>query len=182
MLLQPSAPDSPPAVQPQTTSHRKGGRPPNARKGKLGKNQYTKDKDDRDGSPSRSQSRDVDSGHTINTRAANAEAKVGRSKGHNMNKVSMADLKRRVTNILDFITRTQVEMAEDSSPFKVDAGAAFIKEIADSVSDIVNVNGGGVTNGQKTEEGHEKEFKNLTCVEMMDVLTRELMKWKEEFT
>lgn len=101
-----------------------------------------------------------------------------------MHKVSMVDLKRRVTGILDFITRTQVEMAEDPSPFKNEAGSALIKDIVDGVSDLVKVNGSGITNGGKTADGQEikeKEFKDLTCVEMMDVLTRELMKWKEEF-
>jgi len=100
----------------------------------------------------------------------------------------MADLKRRVTGILDFITRTQVEMAEDPSPFRNEAGSALMKDLADGVSDIVKVNGNGngngTTNGEKADgqESKEKEFKDLSCVEMMDVLTRELMKWKEEFT
>jgi hypothetical protein len=118
--------------------------------------------------------------HTVTTRAANAENKSGRSKGSNMNKISMLDMKRRVTAIMDFITRTQVEMAEDPSPFKNGAAIILMQDLANGVADIIKVNG---TNGEKEhlENKKEKEFKDLTCVEMMDRLTRELMKWQEEF-
>lgn len=181
---QAATPDTPPP--PPSTSHRKGGRPPNARKGKLGKNQYTKDRDLQEGddlSPHRSMSRDVprgdDNGHTSGNKGSNSEGKPGKSK-NNTSKVTMGDMRKRVGAILDYISRTQLEMAgEAMSPATADAAEKTIRGIADGLP-MIKVNG---ENGDepKAEENSKKEFKDLTCLEMMDVLTRQLVKWQKEF-
>jgi hypothetical protein len=186
-----AAPDTPPPSVP-TTSHRKGGRPPNARKGKLGKNQYTKDRDGPDGddpSPNRSQSRDVprgdDNGQTPGNKGpGNEGSKPGKSKG--TSKITMTDMKKRVAAILEFITRTQFEMAGESmSLANGEAAEKMIRNIADGLP-MIKVNGDDSTEGLKEGEAGEasanKEFKDLSCLEMMDVLTRQLVKWQKEFT
>lgn len=186
-----AAPDTPPPSAP-STSHRKGGRPPNPRKGKLGKNQYTKDRDQPDGddpSPNRSQSRDVlrgdDNGHTPgNKGTVNEGSKPGKSKS--TSKITMSDMKKRVAAILDFITRTQFEMAgETMSIASGETAEKMIRNIADGLP-MIKVNGDTSTEGSREGEAGEasanKDFKDLSCLEMMDVLTRQLVKWQKEFT
>jgi hypothetical protein len=185
-----AAPDTPPPSAP-SISHRKGGRPPNARKGKLGKNQYTKDRDQPDGddpSPNRSQSRDVlrgdDNGQVQGNKGpGNEGSKPGKSKG--ASKITMSDMKKRVAAILEFITRTQFEMAGESmSLASGEAAEKMIRNIADGLP-MIKVNGDKTTEGSKEVDAKEananKEFKDLSCLEMMDVLTRQLVKWQKEF-
>jgi hypothetical protein len=185
-----AVPDTPPQSAP-STSHRKGGRPPNPRKGKLGKNQYTKDRDQPDGedpSPNRSQSRDVPRGddngqNSGNKGPGNEGSKSGKSKS--ASKVTMSDMKKRVAAILDFITRTQFEMAGESmSLANGEAAEKMIRNIADGLP-MIKINGDKSTEGSKEGEAGDvtanKEFKDLSCLEMMDVLTRQLVKWQKEF-
>ncbi|KAF8862641.1 hypothetical protein BDZ45DRAFT_738964 [Acephala macrosclerotiorum] len=181
-----ATPDTPPpsVVAPP---HKKGGRPPNSRKGKLGKNQYTKDRDQDhdDHSPHRSQSRDVprnEDGHASSNKSTNHESKSSKSKGSH-SKITMADMKRRVAGILDFISRTQLELASDSlSPTTGDATEKLIRGITDGLP-MIKVNGESGNEPKAGEAGETptKEFKDLSCVEMMDVLTRQLVKWQKEF-
>lgn len=184
---QAATPDTPPPLQP-STSHKKGGRPPNSRKGKLGKNQYTKNRDLQEGerSPHRSQSRDVqrgdDTGPTSNSKDSNTESKPSKSKASH-SKVTMGDMRKRVTAILDFISRTQVEMAADfMSPASAEMAEKTIRGVAEGLAEglpQIKLNGEA---GEVAEAGMEKEFKDLSCLEMMDVLTRQLVKWQKEFT
>ena len=96
----------------------------------------------------------------------------------------MGDMRKRVAAILDYISRTQLEMAGESmSPATADVAEKTIRGIADGLP-MIKVNG---ENGDEPkaseagEEGSKKEFKELTCLEMMDVLTRQLVKWQKEF-
>jgi hypothetical protein len=187
--------DTPPSNQ--SGSQKKGGRPPNSRKGKLGKNQYTKDKDiqDVDGqSPPRSQSRDVsrgdDNSHS-GSKGPMTEGKPGRPKSTGTSKVTMSDMRKRVAAILEFISRTQLEMAGGMGPIAEDSvqkAGKRVRDLAESLhgEDMPTIR----VNEDKAEEGTEgkadegtpsKDFKNLSCVEMMDVLTRQLVKWQKEF-
>lgn len=184
---QAATPDTPPPNIPQVAP-RKGGRPPNSRKGKLGKNQYTKDRDLQDGddqSPHRSQSRDIsrgdDSGHGSGNKGGN-EGKSSKSRNAG-SKITMGDMRKRVATILDFISRTQLEMAGESmSRDSADAAERTIRGIADGLP-MIKVNGekGRESEGGQAEENSNKDFKDLTCLEMMDVLTRQLVKWQNEF-
>jgi len=178
--------EPPPVIAP-SISHKKGGRPPNARKGKLGKNQYTKDRDAPDGeerSPGRSQSRDVargdDNSHTTSTRGSIHESKLSKAKtGHS--KISFSDMKRRVAGILDYIARTQLELAGESISIRSEEAGQLMRNMAESLP-MIRVN------GDKSEVAMEgggtviKDFNDLSCLEMMDVLTRQLVKWQNEYT
>ncbi|KAG9242275.1 hypothetical protein BJ878DRAFT_482166 [Calycina marina] len=181
--------DSPPVSAP-STSHKKGGRPLNARKGKLGKNQFTKDRDApeaKDRSPGRSQSRDVTRGdecHSVANSARGSIAEPKPAKKHAYSRVSFTDMNRRVTGIMDFIARTQVELAGEA--MSVSAAAAtgqVMKEVAGTLS-MIQVKGNGSEHAKTDEANGEKrkEFNDLSCVEMMDVLTRQLVKWQKEYT
>lgn len=181
-----ATPDTPPPSV-VASSHKKGGRPPNSRKGKLGKNQYTKDRDQDhdDHSPHRSQSRDVlrnEDRHTSGNKSMNHESKPPKPKGSH-SKITMADMKRRVAGILDFISRTQVELASESlSPTTGEVTEKLIRGIADGLP-MIKVNGENGNDPRTSEVGETltKEFKDLSCIEMMDVLTRQLVKWQKEF-
>jgi len=178
------APDTPPPNQP-STSHKKGGRPPNSRKGKLGKNQYTKDRDRQetdDQSPGRSQSRDVvrgdENGHGSGNRGSVNDGKHAKSKGSG-HKITMTDLKKRAAGLLTFITRTQLEMAESSLPDGDDDSGLrkSLVEVAGAVPAIRVED----PLAQAAGKSPSPEFESLSCLQMMDVLSKRLIKWQEEF-
>ncbi len=197
---QPAAEDSPPAVQPPTTiSHKKGGRPPTGRKGKLGRNQYTRDKDANDSgagddnSPGRSQSRDASRdgngsthdrhghGHSHH-RSMHSESRGGHGShrkgasggGH---KVTMSDMKKKVALMLEFIQRTQLEMAEMAETAKIigmDLGdAAADAPGSEGMKEIMKGLAGEILpalRGQdsQAEKEKEKEIESEKGVEKVD--------------
>lgn len=109
-------------------------------------------------------------------------------KGAGGNKVTMSDMRKRVAAILDFISRTQLEMAggmgplSDATAQKSDTGERQVSDAFQSEDTPTIVVSLGKTEESKQEEAiQEKDFKDLSCVEMMDVLTRQLVKWQKEF-
>ncbi|KAF3479724.1 uncharacterized protein GIQ15_06700 [Arthroderma uncinatum] len=222
-----SIPDTPTASTPiPKPATRKSGRPP-ARRGRLGRNQYTRDRDPPNGaadttsnSPRRGQSRDDGATGDSPTSAANAgpngpysangeSGKASRPRYMNPNRTTMNDMRRRVAAILEFISRMQVEMAASGEqPTRPTDGTSTVattsRDMAATLAKaeaLVN----GLTNGMATGENQgssistseaptsapttasadatskEKDFKDLTSGEMMDVLTRGLFKWQEMF-
>ena len=100
----------------------------------------------------------------------------------------MSDMKKRVAAILEFISRTQLEMAsEPKSPASGDATEKPTIGPAEGLP-VIKVNGnhgdeGGGKDGQASPSTvAEKEFTDLSCLEMMDILTRQLVKWQKGFT
>lgn len=73
----------------------------------------------------------------------------------------MADMRRRAAGMLEFIGRTQVEMVEAE-----EEGGEMR----------------GLVDGRKGRARGEGEFGELNLLEMMDVLTGELVKWQKAFT
>lgn len=78
----------------------------------------------------------------------------------------------------------------------VEAATALVKGVEAQLGTLVQANGdgagssatgasndgtNGVTSGETPEPSKEKDFKDLTSVEMMDVLTRNLLKWQQEY-
>lgn len=109
----------------------------------------------------------------------------------------MNEMKRRVAAILEFISRTQLEMAagEQTPPNGAGAGgrgsSAFIAGLAEGLRPILamNVNGDQAAETEKeigsaaaaAVVGGEREFVELSSTEMMDVLTRNLVLWQKEY-
>jgi hypothetical protein len=206
-----TAPDSPqPSIKEPPKSHKKGGRPPHPRKGKQGKNQYTRDRDDPENgldSPARSQSRDIggddhnEKGPGPGHRSTNSGSKLGRPRGSG-SKVSMLDMRRRVAGMLDFISKTQVEMAGEAtpsgangtpngvhghghglggaSPSSANSAGEATKEAMRGLAEALlpGLNGDG---GAEGVESVRREFKDLSLLEMMDRLTAELVKWQKAY-
>lgn len=170
---------------------RRGGRPSNSRKGKLGRNQHSKDRDliDRDDHlPLRYKSRDgsrmdENSFSTCNKRSA-VEGRVSRLKT-NANKLTMTDMKKRVAAILGFISRTQVEMANEAETLVPGGSDNFIIQELTESSTKPQGSEENKNNAVSLECGEvsysSKDFKDLSCRDMMDVLTKQLIKWQNEF-
>ncbi|KAI1273279.1 hypothetical protein F5Y07DRAFT_402562 [Xylaria sp. FL0933] len=190
-------PDTPPTtlqVPPTTTTKKKS-----TQSKKKGRNQYTKDRDnDHEDSPARSVSRDVarnaDEAGT-NTKHATHETTGKHSKGRGgggmSSKITMSDMKRRVNGILEYITRKQVELVNDplsdstSTPSQAgteDDSTPSGPAHGDSSSKKPRVDT-PTTNGAGSSGPTDPAlvFKDMSCVEMMDSLTRDLMKWQQEF-
>ncbi|CAD6501815.1 BgTH12-02061 [Blumeria graminis f. sp. triticale] len=174
------------------TCQKKIGRPPNSRKGKMNKSQYSKDRDLQDHyeqQSNRQQSRDVSKSEEMTHYSSSwgilGEGKVSRSKG-NPNKITMADMKRRVTMILDFISRTQLEMA--SEPILSDTKNS-VQNSEQPIFERISTKrseGGDRQYSSNNETFHgsakfNRDFKDLSCRDMMDVLTKQLIKWQKEF-
>lgn len=189
---------------PARPSTRKSGRPP-ARRGRVGRNQYTKDRDVNGNgteSPRRGQSREIggDSPRVGygNTNGAHVNGgDTGRpSKPRSMHpqRTTMIEMKRRVAAILEFISRMQVEMAVASENSSTPTGnedrsqGLLLKSMVEQIDAAMasTISDGGesappTTDGDGDAPIHEKDFKDLSSVEMMDVLTRHLLKWQQEY-
>ncbi|CAM1501717.1 Fc.00g037010.m01.CDS01 [Cosmosporella sp. VM-42] len=182
-------PDTPPpAHPPPASSHKRGGRGHHKR-GK-GRNQYTRDRDgDHSHSPARSMSRDVqrngdESATTGHSKSSTDHKHGSRSKSSMATKLSMLDMKRRVGAIMDFISRTQVDLAAEALPVPTtSSGQSSPEKIP-----VPQVNGNSEKQADTTdnaattpESTNAREFKDLNCMEMMDILTRDMVKWQNQY-
>lgn len=191
-------PDTPPTTQAPANSHKKKGA---SQQKKKGRNQYTKDRDnhDHDDSPARSVSRDITrnadengTSHSKSTGHEGSSKHGNKSKGGMNSRVTMSDLKRRANNILEYISRTQVELASDALvESKASPGQSTTDDGSTNSAPPTAANGNNsskkadgatpLTNGSASAGLSLKEFKDMSCVEMMDILTRDLVKWQQEF-
>ena len=120
-------------------------------------------------------------------------------------KVTMTEMKRRAAALLDFISRTQVELAGETLEEARTAAADFLKannnngvggggSSTSTTSDknMQDAGGGGSSDGPSpmaesaagssvANAGLPREFKELSCLEMMDTLTGRLVKWQQEY-
>jgi hypothetical protein len=134
---------------------------------------------------SRDIGRDKEDTHTKSNH--DGGAKHSRTKGAMSSKITMSDLKRRANNLMEFITRTQVELANEPlsernsprQPASEDGSGDVPAPRPNGSGNKVLVSHGTTTNGVATPP--MKEFKEMSCVEMMDTLTRDLVKWQREF-
>lgn len=182
-------PDTPPPVPTVVSSTHKRGARSNHKKTK-GRNQHTKDRDiDNDDSPARSMSRDIvkaaeDSTATTHSKSSAEHKQGAKSKSSLPNKMTMLDMKRRVAAIMDFISRTQVDLASEEIAAQSSNGRTMSDTPAKAdVADAEGQSPASVTDGATAyaEGGETKEFKDLNCMEMMDVLTRDMVKWQNQY-
>lgn len=196
-----------PEPAPSRPSTRKSGRPPARRGGRVGRNQYTRDRDANinggdssmmANSPRRGQSHDTggDSPRLGGPNGAHVNGgdtgKPSRPRYVNQ-RTTMNEMKRRVAGILEFISRMQVEMAaagESSPPNGDRPNGILMKAVSEqlesaALSTVSEADSGAATtdgeSGAVQTSSTEKDFKGLSSVEMMDVLTRHLLKWQQEY-
>lgn len=201
LFVAPALPDHPPSKAVQ----KKTGRPP-AKRGRVGRNQYTKDRDlpveipITTISPVRSNnshegengtlqfnSNSISSGFADN----NGFGKPSKPRYMNFNRTSMNDMKRRVAGILEFISHTQVEMAGVGAPSATKSSTSSNTPPENNVK-RGDGHGNSLKHGMDTGERvnaalvdldgiSEQAFAALSSVAMMEVLTRRLMKWQAEY-
>ncbi|KAK4152360.1 putative histone deacetylase complex subunit cti6 [Chaetomidium leptoderma] len=179
------APDTPPTITVQAKVDKKRSHK------KKGRNQYTRDRDGRDDeSPARSQSRDIQKDDHGPLGGAKMGGEVSgkatsKSRGTMSSKITMNDMKRRATALLDFISRTQLELAGESLPGTT-AGSASSTDGNSAAASDKQQNGATDTPtlvlGKVGDAVPGKEFKELGCMEMMDSLTGRLVKWQQQYT
>ena len=134
-----------------------------------------------------------------------------RTRHPNPQRTTMNDMKRRVAAILDFISRIQVEMAGEQTPLTAVSAAVLTsstmvttaKNLLGDLQKMTLANDAGSSSGSsnhtatmaagtavaaadmhgdpKAQSTFEKEFDQLTSLEMMDVLTRKLVLWQKEY-
>lgn len=180
-------PDTPPTTHhPVGVAHKRGGRG-HHKKGK-GRNQYTRDRDGENGhSPARSMSRDISKNGddaTSHSKSSAADHRHGvKSKSSMATKLSMIDMKRRVGAIMDFISRTQVDLAAEALPVPtLSSGQASPEKPPVPQADSgAKDSAAPQVNGATPEVALSGEFKELNCMAMMDVLTRDMVKWQNQF-
>ncbi|KAL4877501.1 hypothetical protein BJY04DRAFT_209928 [Aspergillus karnatakaensis] len=182
----PEASVATPDIAPPRPSTRKSGRPP-ARRGRVGRNQYTRDRDlngtgtdsNTGNSPRRGQSLETGGESprigTLSTPVNGTETGKPSRPRYVHQRTTMNEMKRRVAAILEFISRMQVEMAahgESITPPE-QANGTRLQIIGDQLESLL---------ARSAEEvSAEKDFKDLSSLEMMDVLTRHLLKWQQEY-
>jgi hypothetical protein len=160
---------------------------------KKGRNQYTKDRDSHlhEDSPARSLSRDIGRDKDeAQSKSHHDGPKHSKSKGAMNSKITMTDLKRRANNLMEFITRTQVELANEPLSER-NSPRQPASEDGNGGGDTVRPDGASsskkilVDQTAATADGvampPARDFKNLSCIEMMDALSRDLVKWQQEF-
>ncbi|KAF2969082.1 hypothetical protein GQX73_g4462 [Xylaria multiplex] len=141
---------------------------------------------------SRDVSRYTDEAGTSGTKhtAHETTGKQNKARGGMSSKITMSDMKRRVNGILEYITRKQVELVND--PLSDSTSNSSRGGTEDDRISTPKING---NNSSKKPSGEASTnaaagsgltdpatvFKDMSCVEMMDSLTRDLMKWQQEF-
>lgn len=85
--------------------------------------------------------------------------------------------------MLEFIGRTQVEMAEAGEGDGAAEGEVgrVVRGMMEGLGGLIGMVQGEVKDEKERERG-KAEFKELNLLEMMDVLTGELVKWQKAFT
>lgn len=143
-------------------------------------------------SPARSQSRDVqghDTGHAHHSKSGEASHKPhSRAKGGFNSKVSMTDMKRKASAMLDYISRTQIEMAGEATPPNTHSPKpveSMAPQAAGSAARPGQIKASELANGESGASsrptGEQGDFKDLSSMEMMARLSTDLIKWQQEF-
>lgn len=180
-----STPGTPPgAATTATHSHKKGARSGHKKgKGKHGVARPAADIE-RDDSPARSMSRDIqkndDPSATGASKPAHEPKSAAKSKPGVAHKMSMPDMKRRVGAIMDFISRTQVDLAAEGSI--TPSSNTTSGEGSPRKTPSAQINGEAEKAAEDVNIISEGDFKNLDCMQMMDVLTRDMVKWQNQYT
>ncbi|KAB2580138.1 Zinc finger PHD-type protein [Lasiodiplodia theobromae] len=171
---------------------------------RVGRNQYTRDRDlnsvdKAPGSPGRNGVRNHkdkdEEGSPVNgtDTAANGSGsdvpavgrptKNGKKMGvSKLDKISWKDMNGTASHMLEYISRVQVEMASEKTTTTTSAIAVVktLQVINGTTTDKLAPTDG--SNGlAKPTDGKEENYDTLNSLEMMDVLTRNLVLWQQKF-
>jgi len=176
---------STPSVTAASPSHKKNTRVA-PRRGRVGRNQYTRDRDgidDNRESP-RPQTRDGENGVVEPPIAPSVRAV--KMKQLNPNRTSMNELKKRVAGMMDFISRTQVELAGETMPPDGVVQASATPGLSrPGIMRTASVKGASklrqeIDGSEEESRVEEGVFQTMSSNEMLDVLTRRLVHWQKD--
>lgn len=167
-------PEAPMESLKPTPAARRGGRPPQKSRGRLGRNQYSRDAlsaangpspaTDALNSPQPSGTNGNNNGHESSDGATGH--KTTKTKNSRLHKLSWNDIMRPAGAMQSYIAQRQVEMAgEKASP-------------APAVQAPTN----GEQHQAELTDTELSAFKNLSTTQMMDYLSRDLVHWQKMIT
>jgi hypothetical protein len=102
----------------------------------------------------------------------------GKGKAGIAHKITMLDMKRRVGAIMDFISRTQVDLAAEGS---LGSSSSSTSGQASPEKLSLEPTNGETESGVPETAAQDTDFKDLDCMQMMDVLTRDMVKWQNQY-
>jgi hypothetical protein len=166
-------PDTPTADPKPAPAPRRGGRPPQKARGRLGRNQYSRDtvpatngtspKNDIAQSP-QATTNGASNGHDSSD--GTAAQKPAKTKNWRLQKLSWNDIRRPAGAMQSYIAQRQVEMATGEKHGSV----------APAVQPATATNGEAPA---KEEDTDLAKFKDLSTTQMMDFLSRDLVHWQQ---
>lgn len=169
-----TTPPEPTAIEPKPApAPRRGGRPPQKSRGRLGRNQYSRDtvpatngtspKNDVAQSPQAVATNGASNGHDSSD--GTTGNKPTKTKNWRLQKLSWNDIRRPAGAMQSYIAQRQVEMAT----------AEKHVSLAPAVQPAT-----AATNGDtKDDDADLARFKDLSTTQMMDFLSRDLMHWQQ---
>jgi hypothetical protein len=167
---------STPDVKP-TPAPRRGGRPPQKSRGRLGRNQYSRDtlpntngvspQEDTIHSPQAGVTNGVNNGHDSSDGAVGN--KPAKPKNWRLQKLSWNDIRRPAGAMQSYIAQRQVEMAGEKQPSPAPAVQPT----------TATTNGHAVQEEPKDDIADLAKFKDLSTTQMMDYLSRDLNHWQQ---
>ena len=202
---------------PQHSNNRHSAQKPirNPKSNRTGRNQYTKDRENpisrhvsaspalrnKDFSPPSTKASDTGGGlgdgntHTSQAEVAPYHGRHAKAKNQRSN---LNDMRKRVAGMLEFISRVQVDMAQErpSSAASSELRSINRNAMAMVAASFASMNGdqssndnGGDDDSATSQQIYqvsgqvttEKPFAQLSSLEMMDVLTRNLVLWQKTF-
>ncbi|KAH7081310.1 hypothetical protein BKA63DRAFT_205915 [Paraphoma chrysanthemicola] len=176
LVVEPAAPDVASTDLKPAPPARRGGRPPQKARGRLGRNQYSRDTapatngaspaGDAPNSPQPSGANGVSNGHDSSDGAPGG--KPVKSKNWRLQKLSWNDIRRPAGAMQNYIAQRQVEMAGEKSVSSLAVQAA-----------ATLTNGATPPDDVKDEIGDLDKFKHLSTTQMMDDLSRDLVHWQQ---
>ncbi|KAF2646292.1 hypothetical protein P280DRAFT_386641 [Massarina eburnea CBS 473.64] len=157
---------------------RKGGRPPQKRQSRLGRNQYTRDapaatngvspaaNEDTPNSPQINATNGAVNGHDSSDNAAGG--RQAKPKNWRLQKLSWHDIRRPAGAMQNYISQRQVDLAGEQSAVAPPVQAPTL-----------TANGVTGPEGAKADEDDLASFKDLSTLQMMDHLSRDLTHWQQ---
>lgn len=177
VVPEPAQPEIPTTDIRPTTAPRRGGRPPQKSRGRLGRNQYSRDtmpttngtspKDDVAQSPQASATNGASNGHDSSD--GTMGHKPAKSKNWRLQKLSWNDIRRPAGAMQTYIAQRQVEMAGEKHP----SAAPAVQPVTSTT------NGVPIQEATIEHSGDLSKFKDLSTTQMMDFLSRDLVHWQQ---
>jgi hypothetical protein len=174
-----TVPDTPTENLKPPPAPRRGGRPPQKARGRLGRNQYSRDvipptngtspKNDTTQSPQASATNGAGNGHDSSD--GTAGHKPSKTKNWRLQKLSWNDIRRPAGAMQSYIAQRQVEMATG--------------EKHSSLAPAVQAATNGASRQEEAKDDVDTDlakFRNLNTTQMMDFLSRDLVHWQQMIT